>query len=299
MEAMKVYPKHPNLLSMGTLSGDKVISPHEEELGKIEDFVIDIRPGQVAYIILSFVGALGVGDRFFAVPWNALELNTDKHAFVLNIDKDVLKSAPGFDRNSWPNMSSRDWGERIYAYYGQKPYWSSLSEEPLTEMTGETKRPTEAKGIIVPEKEAAEPGSLPPARVLVEEARPEPSMPAAGDTTLARGSALKGLRVRNMQREELGRIDEIMIELETGKIAYAVLSFGGVLGVASKLFAVPWNALGIDFSNREFVLNIPRKSLVEAPGFDKDNWPGVEGGDWSEKESFFYGQPSSGLQPQR
>ncbi len=287
---MKVYPKHPNLLSMSTLSGNKVISPREEDLGKIEDFIIDIKPGQVAYAILSFGGILGLGNRLFAIPWNAMELNTDKHAFVLNVEKDVLKSAPGFDRESWPDMSSRDWGERIYAYYGQKPYWPPRSEEPLSEKTGEIKRPEEAKGIIVPEKAAA-PGSLPPARVLVEEERTAPlASSAPGVTTMARGSALKGLRVRNMEGEELGKIGEMMIELETGKIAYAVLFFGGVLGLASKLFAVPWNALGIDFTNREFILNIPKKRLEEAPGFDKDNWPGVEGGDWMKRERDFYGQ---------
>ncbi len=269
---------------MGTLGGNRVIGPREEDLGKIEDFIIDIKPGQIAYAILSFGGVLGVGDRLFAVPWNAMDLNTDKHAFVLNVEKDVLKSAPGFERDSWPDMSSMDWGERIYAYYGQKPYWPPRSEEPLTETTREVRRPEEAKGIIVPEAAAA-PGSLPQARVLVEEDRPSPLASAAREVTLARGSALKGLRVRNMEGDDLGKIDEIMIELEIGKIAYAVLSFGGVLGLANKLFAVPWDALGIDFGNREFVLNIPKKKLEDAPGFDKDNWPGVASGDWTEERA--------------
>ncbi len=288
---MKVYPEHPNLLSMGTLGDNRVISPREESLGKIEDFIIDIEPGQVAYAILSFGRALSVGDRLFAVPWNAMDLNTDKHAFVLNVEKDVLMSAPGFERDSWPDMSSLDWGERIYAYYGQKPYWPPRSEKPLTETTREIRGPERAKGIIVPEAATA-PGSLPPAHVFVEEAHPVPLTPAPGGATMARGSALKGLRVRNMDGDDLGKMDEIMIELETGKIAYAVLSFGGVLGLASKLFAVPWDALGIDFGNREFVLNIPRKKLEDAPGFDKDNWPGVASGEWTENERSFYEQPS-------
>lgn len=291
VKAMKVYPKHPNLLSMGTLSGNRVIGPREEDLGKIEDFIIDIKPGQVAYAILSFGGVLGIGDRLFAVPWNAMDLNTDKHAFVLNAEKDVLMSAPGFDKDSWPDMSSRDWGERIYGYYGQKPYWPARREEPLAETTRDVGGPEVAKGIIIPETTAA-PGSLPPARVSVEEARSMPSTSAASTATMARGSALKGLRVRNMERDDLGKIDEIMIELDTGKIAYAVLSFGGVLGLASKLFAVPWNALGIDFNNREFILNIPKKKLEDAPGFDKDNWPGVASTDWTESERSFYGETS-------
>ncbi len=284
---MKVYPKHPNLLSESTLSGNRVISPHEEDLGKIIDFIIDVRPGQIAYAILSFGGVLGVGDRLFAVPWNAMELNTDKHAFVINIEKDVLKSAPGFEKDSWPDMSNLDWGERIYAYYGQKPYWSSQREESLRETGVMTQRemgkgPEAPRGIIVPET-SAKPGSLPPAHVAVEETRPESAISGVGKAVLARGSTLKGLKARNMEGEDLGKISDIMIELETGKIDYAVLAFGGVLGLASKLFVVPWNALGIDFAKQEFVLNIPRKSLEEAPGFDKDSWPGVMGEDLAEK----------------
>jgi sporulation protein YlmC with PRC-barrel domain len=288
IKTMKVYPKHPKLLSESTLSGNRVISPLEEDLGKIVDLIIDIRPGQVAYAILSFGGVLGVGDRLFAVPWDAMDLNTDKHAFVINVEKDVLKSAPGFEKDNWPDMGNLDWGERIYAYYGQRPYWSTGRDEPLLE-TGRTGReigretvgqPEAPKGFIIPETEAT-PGSLPPAHVAVEETRPASFISPTGEVRLARGSALKGLKVRNMEGEDLGKINEMMIELEMGKIAYAVLAFGGVLGLASKLFAVPWNALGIDPAKREFLLNIPKKNLEEAPGFDKDNWPGVMSEDWT------------------
>jgi len=285
---MKVYPKHPNLLSESTLSGNRVISHQEEDLGKIVDFIIDIKPGQIAYAILSFGGGLGVGDRLFAVPWDVMDLNTDKHAFVINVEKDVLKSAPGFKKDNWPDMGNLDWGERIYAYYGQRPYWSTHREEPLPETGGtggEMHRATAGKaevpkGFIIPETEAA-PGSLPPAHVAVEETRPASFASSTGEVRLARGNALKGLKVRNMEGEDLGKVNDMMIELETGKIAYAVLAFGGVLGLASKLFAVPWNALGIDLAKLEFLLNIPKKNLEEAPGFDKDNWPGVMGEDWT------------------
>lgn len=293
---MKVYPKHPNLLSESTLSGNRVISPREEDFGKIADFIIDTRDGQIAYVILSFGGVLGIKDRLFAVPWDAMDLNTDKHAFVLNVEKDVIKSAPGFEKDNWPDMANPDWGERIYAYYGQKPYWSTQRGEPFMETGRETSREmgrqAEApKGIIIPETSAA-PGSLPPAHVAAEETRPVSLTSAAGEMRLARGSVLKGLKVKNMEGEDLGKIDDIMIELETGKIAYAVLAFGGILGLASKLFAVPWNALGIDTGKREFLLNIPKKKLEEAPGFDKDNWPGVMSEDWIESERSFYGRPT-------
>jgi hypothetical protein len=64
-----------------------------------------------------------------------------------------------------------------------------------------------------------------------------------------------------------------MIDLEQGRVAYAVLSFGGFLGIGDKLFAVPWRALRIDEAEHEFILDMDRDALADAPGFDKDNWP--------------------------
>ena len=78
---------------------------------------------RVAYAILSFGGFLGVGNKFFAVPLPALSYRPTEDTFVLHVDKETLKRAPGFDKNQWPNMSDRTWGEEIYSHYGYSPYW--------------------------------------------------------------------------------------------------------------------------------------------------------------------------------
>jgi sporulation protein YlmC with PRC-barrel domain len=86
-------------------------------------------------------------------------------------------------------------------------------------------------------------------------------------------SSLTGDRVRNPAGEDLGNIEEITLDLESGQIAYAVLSFGGLLGIGDKLFAVPWSAMRLDQAEHEFLLDIDRKTLEQSPGFDKSNWP--------------------------
>jgi sporulation protein YlmC with PRC-barrel domain len=86
-------------------------------------------------------------------------------------------------------------------------------------------------------------------------------------------SSLIGNDVYNNHDEDLGDIKEIMLDMETGKIAYAVLSYGGILGVGEKLFAVPWGALTLDTVNERFILNVEKAKLDVAPGFDRDNWP--------------------------
>ncbi|MEO7063158.1 MAG: PRC-barrel domain-containing protein [Dokdonella sp.] len=86
-------------------------------------------------------------------------------------------------------------------------------------------------------------------------------------------TTLIGDKIENPQHESLGDLKEIMLNTTSGKIEYAVLSFGGVLGMGSKLFAVPWSALSVDHVRKTVVLNVSKDRLKDAPGFDKDNWP--------------------------
>ena len=92
-------------------------------------------------------------------------------------------------------------------------------------------------------------------------------------TEVAGASSLIGNDVYNNQEEDLGNIKEIMLDMATGKIAYAVLSYGGVLGIGEKMFAVPWGALTLDTANERFILNVEKAKLDAAPGFDYKNWP--------------------------
>ena len=111
------------VLSASTLKGDSVVNAKEEKLGTIEELMIDLDRGCIAYAVLSFGGFLGMGDKLFAIPWNALKVDTIEKRFVLNVAKERLEMAPGFDKDNWPNMADQEWGAKIYSYYGSKPFW--------------------------------------------------------------------------------------------------------------------------------------------------------------------------------
>jgi sporulation protein YlmC with PRC-barrel domain len=103
--------------------GRKVVNTQGENLGKVEEVMIDAVPGRVAYAVLSFGGFLGVGDKLFAVPWKSLNYDPQQEAFVINADKRLLEKAPGFDKNSWPDLADTNWRASIYSYYNAEPYW--------------------------------------------------------------------------------------------------------------------------------------------------------------------------------
>jgi sporulation protein YlmC with PRC-barrel domain len=100
---------------------------------------------------------------------------------------------------------------------------------------------------------------------------------------------LIGEDVYNHQDEDLGDIKEIMLDMQTGQIAYAVLSFGGLLGMGDKLFAVPWQSLQLDTTNKRFILDCSKEKLENAPGFDKDRWPDMASAEFSNQIHNFYG----------
>lgn len=88
-----------------------------------------------------------------------------------------------------------------------------------------------------------------------------------------RSAALLGRDVISEAGEDLGHIEEIAIDPEHGCVAYAVLSFGGVLGVGAKFLAVPWKSLRIDHAHGDFVIDATKRQLEQAQGFDPEAWP--------------------------
>ncbi|NMG17109.1 PRC-barrel domain-containing protein [Aromatoleum bremense] len=117
----------PQVMAASTLEGDDVVNRAGEDLGNIKEVMIDVQSGRVAYAVLSTGGFLGLGRKLFAIPWGALTLDTDRKCFILDVDAERLKSAPGFDKDHWPSMADITWASEIHAYYGQQNYWQPPS----------------------------------------------------------------------------------------------------------------------------------------------------------------------------
>jgi hypothetical protein len=101
-----------------------VVNRQDDQLGKIHELVIDAEHGHVAYAVLASGGFMGMGHRLFAMPWDAFEFANTEHKLILDVDKDKLKAAPGFDKDEkWPDFADKTWGATIHEYYGVTPYW--------------------------------------------------------------------------------------------------------------------------------------------------------------------------------
>jgi len=113
----------PEVMAASDFEGEDVVNQQGETLGDIEEIMLDVRSGRIAYAVLAAGGFLGIGEKYFAIPWSALTLDTDRKCFMLNIDKERLKNAPGFDKDHWPSMADQRWAGDVHSYYGAQPYW--------------------------------------------------------------------------------------------------------------------------------------------------------------------------------
>jgi len=117
----------PEVMAADTLEGDKVVNARGEDLGTIEDIMIDVQRGRVAYAVMSCGGFAGLGEKLFAIPWNALTLDANRHCFVLDADRERFDKAPGFDKHHWPSMADDSWATQVHEFYGVRPYWTDVS----------------------------------------------------------------------------------------------------------------------------------------------------------------------------
>ena len=104
--------------------GETVANLQGENVGKILELVIDAGKNRVVYAVLSFGGFMGMRSKLFAIPWEAFEFSETEKKLILNVDREKLETAPGFEKgDKWPDFKDTLWGESIYNYYNYAPPW--------------------------------------------------------------------------------------------------------------------------------------------------------------------------------
>jgi sporulation protein YlmC with PRC-barrel domain len=234
------------------LIGLQVRNKEGKHIGKIEDMVVDLKQGDVRYAALSFGGFAGFGTKLFAIPWQAMTymLAENDRHFVLDVTPEKLQQQEGFDSSHWPNFADKNWTASVDRHYNVE-----RRQEP--EATGKA----EDKGGAT----------------------------VAFDTAF-RVSKIKDLKVLNDRNQDLGRIDDLVIDMNAGKVKYAALAHGTTLGLGGKLFAVPLSEFTLKHAANDafLVLNVDQESLKNAPGFDKDHWPNVADSNWAAEVDRYY-----------
>jgi hypothetical protein len=122
----------PNrVIAASRVQGTAVTNPAHENLGSIRDVVLDKYEGAVRYAVLEFGGFLGLGSKLFALPWELLKYDARENAYVLNVPKDVLKAAPGFNSDDWPDMGAVEFDDSLRRHYGLADVAAGFHTPPM------------------------------------------------------------------------------------------------------------------------------------------------------------------------
>jgi sporulation protein YlmC with PRC-barrel domain len=233
-----------------------VTNTHEEDLGDVQDIVLDRDNHSIAYVVVAFGGFLGMGDKYFAMPWRAIKVARrsaeDDPRISLAIDQEVLKKAPGFDKSKWPEMADASWSRQVDEYYS-----------PHGDPSGGA---TPSSG----------PGHPPGGSRSDKSFGRDPD----SDTFRSRRvSQLIGMEVVDANHESLAKVDDLVLDADQAQIEGVALTFGGVIGIGRQIALVPVESLTLDQDGESYVLPCTTDDL-EALALPGGDWPELDSDDW-------------------
>lgn len=112
------------LISADKVEGTSVYNTAGDKVGNIKNVMIDKISGRVAYATMGSGGMLGLGESYYALPWNALTYNTDLGGYQLDVDREKLQGAPVASEDELAaNLQDQNYGRKVHDFYGTTPYW--------------------------------------------------------------------------------------------------------------------------------------------------------------------------------
>lgn len=244
------------------LVGMTVRNAAGKELGAIEDLVLNADTGHVRYAAISFGGFLGIGDKLFAVPLSVTELAYDAKGeepyLVFDVTEEKLKQSPGFNKDRWPNVADPKWSAEIDKFYGVTIDRIKVGAR----VSGKAER--DADDVAKKTRKMA---------------------------NIVRTGEVIGLEVRNASGEELGKVEDLIVNARTASVTHYVIATGGILGLGESLTAAPQTAVSLrydrDDEERVIILPISKERMKETPRI-QDDGPNLNNPQWSREFDTFF-----------
>jgi sporulation protein YlmC with PRC-barrel domain len=224
--------------------GMTVINNQNQKLAKVEDLAVDVESGRIVQVILSTGGFIGIGDTLTAVPPGALHHDIAGKVLRLDADKEKLANAPKFETSKWAECSDANHLSAVYRYYGEEPAFKFIQTGDAV-VEGQPNKTDGGKCMI----------------------------PASRLSQVQKASKLMGAPVKNLQDEKLGNVENLLVDLPSGRIVTVIISSGGFLGMDDELSAVPPTALRFNTDRDTLQLDTTKEMLGNAPHFKANQWP--------------------------
>ena len=239
--------------------GMTVKNYQNEKLGKVEDLAVDVESGRIVQVVLSTGGFLGIGDTLTAVPPGALHRDVAQNVLHLDADKEKVKNSPPFEMSKWGECCDSNRLSAVYRHYGQEPAFKFIHKgDAISDGQRDTVSTRRADGTWDKDRLSTECQAM---------------IPASRLSQVQKASKLMGTAVKNLQDEKLGKVDNILVDLPSGRIVAVIVSSGGFLGMGDELSAIPPSALRFTTERDTLQLDTSKEMLSAAPHFKANQWP--------------------------
>jgi hyperosmotically inducible protein len=249
------------------LIGMTVKNYQNEKLGKVEDLAVDVESGRVVQVIVSTGGFIGIGDTLTAMPPSAFHHDVAQKVLHLDANKEKLQNAPKFEMSKWAEYSDSEHLSGVYRYYGEEPAFRFVQSGD-TVLDGQ--RNAAGSPNTVSTRKAD--GTWDKDRVAID-SQSHWMIPASRLGQVQKASKLMGTPVNNLQNEKLGKVENLLVDLPSGRVVAMIVSSGGFLGMGDELSAVPPTALRFSADRDTLQLDASKETLSSAPHFKANQWP--------------------------
>lgn len=205
-----------------------VVNPEGEDLGQVQNFMIDPETGRIAFVVVAFGGFLGLTDKWIAIPLEVLRWDTERGYFIMDVPRSTLERAPGIDKDKWPEEFDLSWMEEVYTCFGCRPYWVAGTRWVLRGAAG------------------------------------------SAETLIVSAAWLKGHHVENKNGEDIGKIYDLVIDLQSGYMTYAAVELTGYEEIKGRKIAVPIEAFTIESDGEAVYLELERENMEKAPEYNPE-----------------------------
>jgi sporulation protein YlmC with PRC-barrel domain len=275
-----------------------VFSNEGEDLGDVEDLVINLQSERIQYLVVSFGGLLGLGEREVLIPWGAAELSTDEGAvegalagatvLIINMDEEALSNAPDVELDDLGDMDPDAWDDEL------RTYWETMPPDVITD-PDETPPAGATEGAEATPAATEAVDKTPAATDAAGTAQGETAGAVTGLKRVVLASDLLGWDVRQANEDDLGEGDEIIVEeiivdAKSGKVQYVLISAEGLDDLDDRWIPVPLGALNLTAEGDALLLSeqVDVETLRTAPNFEPDVLPDITVANWDNEIRSFW-----------
>jgi sporulation protein YlmC with PRC-barrel domain len=271
-ESEPMRAKGVNLIPADWIDDNSVRGTGDDKIGEVNDLILARRPGRVSYVLLGHGGVLKIGEKVTAVPFKAFGWNQEKKHLTLPMSAEQIKNAPSLDSGEWRTLGDPARCETICSFFGV----NAKDEEPEGMISGD---------------------------------RPDSGAAKADEFPVLRLSDIKSKQLVGNDGRDIGKINDIVLDTNSGRIAFVVVTFGGVLGIGDDRVPVPWTTLDVNKDGRLYAPTMDKEMIRSSPHLTDKEWGELrdpefgsrvykhfgKSAPWLERTTGESGRPATGL----